>query len=279
VTTADYHRIERAIRFLEANFRSQPTLSEVAEAVGLSEFHFQRLFRRWAGISPKRFLQFVTASYADTLLPRRTVLDTAYEVGLSGTARLHDLMVNVHAATPGEIRTGGRGVTIDWGVHESAFGDCLIASTSRGICALAFIMPRSQEDALDELRRRWPNASLRHEPDRTAALAANVFGNGTQDIDLHVRGTNFQIRVWEALLRLGPGQVASYGDIATGIGRPEASRAVGQAVGANPVAYLIPCHRVIRGTGAFGGYHWGEDRKRIMLGWERARAEAGPEAA
>ena len=279
---ADYLRVEKAIQYLEENYRDQPDLGRVAERVGLSEFHFQRLFRRWAGVSPKRFLQFLTAEHARRMLEESsTVLEAAYGAGLSGPGRLHDLMVSLHAVTPGEIRAGGAGLVIDHGVHDSPFGRALLAATERGVCALSFIdEDRGAEGALADLRERWPGADLREDPARTGSFAERIFGGEGREpaapLPLLVRGTNFQVKVWEALLRLEPGEVTTYERLAESIGAPRAVRAVGTAVGRNPIAFLIPCHRVIRKSGAFGQYRWGASRKRAMLGWESARALGEP---
>lgn len=278
----DYERVASVIRYVEQRFREQPTLSDVAAHLSLSESHLQRLFTRWAGISPKRFLQFVTARHARRLLrERRSVLDAAYASGLSGPGRLHDLIVNLHAVTPGELKREGEGVAIRFGIHPSPFGRCLIARTARGICALAFLDADGPDAAREYLAERWPLAALRWAPEESEALARRIFrlerpaaGSRRGDaapIPLVLQGTNFQLRVWEALLRIPPGAVATYGDIATRIGEPGAARAVGAAAGRNPIAFLIPCHRVIRSTGAFGGYRWGETRKRALLAWESAR--------
>ena len=273
----DYVRVEKAIRYLEENVRRQPPLEEVARAAGLSEYHFQRLFRRWVGVSPKRFLQFLTAEHARGLLAeQRPVLEAAYEVGLSGGGRLHDLMVGVDAVTPGEVRRLGAGLVVRHGVHPTPFGDALVAVTERGICGLTFLGDEGAEPALAELRDRWPNATLLEDPDASAHLVDRIFGDGSPDVRLPLllRGTNFQVKVWEALLRIPAGAVVTYEEVAELAGAPGATRAVGTAVGRNPVAYLIPCHRVIRKTGAFGEYRWGSARKRAMLGWESARAVA-----
>lgn len=271
----DYVRVAKAIRYLEENFRRQPELAEVAAAVGISEYHFQRLFRRWAGVSPKRFLQFLTADYARELLRHSaTVLDAAFEAGLSGPGRLHDLLVSVDAVTPGETRRRGAGLTLRHGVHPTPFGPCLLAASDRGVCALTFVEPGGERGAVEQLAQRWENARLVADSTTTAPLVERIFAGGEgEPLTLHLRGTNFQIRVWEALLRIPEGAVATYGRVAGEVGEPAAVRAVGTAVGRNPVAFLIPCHRVIRGTGAFGGYAWGLTRKRAMLGWEAARRD------
>ncbi len=266
---SDFERAKRAIIFIAENADRQPTLTDVAAHVGLSPHHFQRLFARWAGVSPKRFLQHLTAARAKVLLREsRTVLDTAFAVGLSSTSRLHDLLVTTEAVTPGEFASFGDGVRLRYGIHETPFGGCLIAATDRGVCALRFVDEGTADVALDELHREWINASLIRESTLTADLAARIFERQVVPGDpLHVllRGTNFQLRVWEGLLRVPEGCLVSYGDLARRIGVPRASRAVASAVGANPVAYLIPCHRVLRSSGALGGYRWGIDRKLVML--------------
>ena len=275
----DYDRIEQAITYLEANFRNQPDLARVASQVGLSEYHFQRLFTRWAGISPKRFLQFLTADYAASLLRTSdSVLSATYAAGLSGPARLHDLILNVNAVTPGELKSGGAGVLIRYGRHDSPFGECILAVTDRGICGLTFVHDGGADAQVDELEQRWPAAELVEDPRATGKIAESIFAgrNGVKPgpLALLLKGTNFQIKVWEALLRIPPGAAVSYEGIARYLGSPSASRAVGAAVGANPIAYLIPCHRVLRKSGALGEYHWGTARKKAILGWEAARGEA-----
>lgn len=271
---SDYERIEKAIHYIDQNFRRQPPLEEVARSVGLSEYHFQRLFRRWAGVSPKRFLQFVTAGHArDMLTSSRTVLDTAYDAGLSGPGRLHDLMVTVDAMTPGEVQRLGAGLVIRYGFHDSPFGECLLAATDRGLCGLEFLSGGDREAAVEWLRSRWPGATLRPDQEESAVTAERVFAPGDSEgpIPIVLRGTNFQIKVWEALLRIPPGEVATYGEIAERVCSNRAARAVGAAIGRNPIAFVVPCHRAIHSTGAFGKYHWGSERKRAILGWEAAR--------
>ena len=274
--TTDYARIERTIRYLEENYRQQPDLKALARGAGLSEFHFQRLFRRWAGISPKRFVQYLTAGHAVRMLREsRTNLEAAYDSGLSGGGRLHDLLVNFHAVTPGELKRAGAGLTIQYGFHPSPFGACLIGATSRGVCHLSFLSKEDHRGALTKLMAEWPRAHFEEAPRVIAPIAQRLFkrGNGhAHNIDLHVRGTNFQIKVWEALLRIPPGGVVSYEDLARHIQAPRAVRAVANAVAHNPVAWLIPCHRVIRKSGALGGYRWGETRKKALLAWEAAQA-------
>lgn len=278
----DYHLIEQAIRFLDANARRQPELGEIAASVGLSEFHFQRLFQRWAGISPKRFLQFQTAQEAKRVLRESgDLLDASYSAGLSGPGRLHDLIVNVDAVTPGEYKRGGAGLAISWGVHASPFGDCLLAQTARGVCALEFLQPETEDEALARLRALWENARIEHAPDITAPVAARIFAPGAKlqaPLALLVKGTNFQVKVWEALLRIPAGRITTYAGLAGSLGVPRAARAVGSAIAANAIGYLIPCHRVIRNTGAFGEYRWGALRKRVLLSRELARAEVASAA-
>jgi AraC family transcriptional regulator of adaptative response/methylated-DNA-[protein]-cysteine methyltransferase len=272
---ADYARVEKGILYLEKNFRNQPGLGELAGAAGLSEFHFHRLFTRWAGISPKRFLQFLTASYATELLKEsRSVLDAAHDAGLSGPGRLHDLIVNVHAVTPGELKEEGKGLTVRYGVHQGPFGRYFLATTEKGVCALSFLKGIDSGEEVGALRETWKGA--RHIEDRkgTKPVADRIFRppGKTDASPFHVivKGTNFQIKVWEALLRIPPGYVLSYEDIAVRIGSPRAVRAVGSALARNPVAFLIPCHRVIRKTGAFGNYGGSPARKKAMLAWEAA---------
>jgi AraC family transcriptional regulator of adaptative response/methylated-DNA-[protein]-cysteine methyltransferase len=269
----DYERVEKAIRYIEAHFDRQPELKEIAGHVGLSEFHFQRLFSSWVGISPKRFLQFLTKEYLKGLLARPTsLLDAAFEAGLSGPGRLHDLFVTCEAVTPGEYRAGGRGVTISYGFHDSPFGECLIARTERGICWLSFSRDGNRQTLLAELKAAWKNASLVGDPGGTRPLVARIYDPSTwrraSPLPVLVKGTNFQIKVWEALLKIPVGTVVSYEDVALFIGMPKAARAVGNAVGKNPVSFVIPCHRVVRKTAEFGNYGGGPARKKAMLGWE-----------
>ena len=273
----DYKRMERAIQYLEKNYHRQPDLKEIAESVHLSEFHFQRLFTRWAGVSPKKFMQFLTLDYAKKLLEEsKSVLDATYEAGLSSPGRLHDLFVNIEAVTPGEFKQKGTGLTINYGIHPSPFGECLLAVTERGICGLSFIENGNSKKALQYLRANWPNARIVENRKMTAPFVEKIFGGGKQNgapLKLFLKGTNFQIKVWEALLKIPTGCVASYEAIAARIGKPTASRAVGSAVANNSIAYLIPCHRVIQKIGAFGNYRWGVPRKKAMLLWETSRKE------
>ncbi|MCY4478586.1 MAG: methylated-DNA--[protein]-cysteine S-methyltransferase [Rhodospirillales bacterium] len=273
----DYARIEAAILYLEEHFRDQPRLDDVARNVGLSPHHFQRMFRRWAGISPKRFGQFLTLDYAKAQLEASaSVLNAAYDAGLSGPSRLHDLFVTYEAMSPGAFKQGGDGVDISYGVHPSPFGSCFVGQTERGICALGFADDRSDASAVRaEFVRRWPAARFREDQAATEPVVARIFDGrqaaGAEPLRLALCGTNFQLKVWEALLRIPPGRITSYHALAQALGLPRSARAVGGAVAANPVSYLIPCHRVIRRSGRISNYEWGQSRKRVMLGWEAAR--------
>ena len=267
----DYARIEQAIHYIETNAYRQPDLNEVSAHIGLSEYHFQRLFTRWAGISPKRFLQFLTRENAKALLAQSAnLLDATYASGLSSPGRLHDLFVQTEAVTPGEFKSKGAGVDIVYGFHPSPFGECLLALTGRGICFLAFVQ-NDRPAALEQLRKAWPNAFLTEDPARTVAYVGQIFyRSNSAPLPVHLRGTNFQIKVWEALLRLPPGQVTTYQSLAAQIQSPGAARAVGNAVAHNPLAYLIPCHRVLQKTGRFGDYRYGAARKKAILLWENS---------
>lgn len=271
-SSEDYLRIEQAIAYLEGHYKEQPNLEEVAASIGLSEFHFQRLFTRWAGVSPKRFLQFLTKEGAKELLSRsENLLDTTHQVGLSSLGRLHDLFVTTEAVTPGEYKTQGEGVTIRYGIHLTPFGKCLIGMTERGICHLGFVQT-SEGDALDDLVANWKEARMIEDYRTTAALVGPIFdlrfSARIKPLTLHLRGTNFQLKVWEALLQIPAGAVTTYEGLAQRIGQPSASRAVGTAVGHNPIAVLIPCHRVIRKVGDFGNYRYGPERKKALLARE-----------
>ncbi len=275
----DAPRVERALEWLSRNFERQPSLAEAAGHAGLSEYHFQRLFRRQVGLSPKKYVQFLTLERAkDILAQSRSVLDAAYASGLSGPGRLHDLFVNVEAMTPGEYKHRGRGLTIRYGVHPSPFGQCLIMRTARGVCGLAFTSPARRRETFAELARGFEAATFIEDAGATAGVARTMFGepNGGGDLTLHLRGTPFRIKVWRALLAIPPGCVTSYGDLAHRIGAPGASRAAGNAIASNPVAWIIPCHRVIRASGVLGQYRWGRGRKLTMLSLEAGGAASGP---
>jgi len=270
----DYPRIAQAIEYLEKYANSQPELSEIASAVGLSEYHFQRVFSRWAGISPKRFLQFLTKENAKDLLEKsENLLDTTYGVGLSSLGRLHDLFVTTEAITPGQYKTGGEGLTIRYGLHDTPFGETLVGLTERGICHLSFV-GKSEGNAIDTLVSGWPQAKMIEDYSATEPLVEPIFDlthRNRKPLHLHLRGTNFQLKVWEALLRIPFGAVVTYQGLAEQAGSPGASRAVGTALGRNPIAVLIPCHRVIRKLGEFGNYRYGTIRKKALLGWEAAQ--------
>ena len=280
--TYTYQQIARAIEHLTTNFREQPSLSELAEKANLSEFHFQRLFTEWAGVSPKKFGQYLTLEHAKTRLRSGAPLaDTAHEAGLSGTGRLHDLFVSIEGVTPGQFRQAGLGIVLMHGVFESPFGPYVLGAINGKIALLHFL--NEGDDPEPILATAWPEAVLRPEPALIQPLADQIFPAGNLSptglmakdrLPVLLRGSAFQLKVWEALLKIPEGQLVSYDQIAESIGQPTASRAVGTAIGSNPVGYLIPCHRVIKKTGLFGGYRWGTDRKQAMLGWEAARTDA-----
>jgi AraC family transcriptional regulator of adaptative response/methylated-DNA-[protein]-cysteine methyltransferase len=275
----DYDLVRRAIAFLSGRWEEQPTLERLAAHLGLSPAHTQRLFKRWCGLSPKEFVQAVTIDHARNLLTSSaSVLDAAHEVGLSGAGRLHDLFIDHEAMTPGEFKRRGEGLEIDYGFHDTPFGDALLLATDRGVAGLAFVdedKGQSREEALADMTGRWPKAMFIDAPERTAPHATRIFDPGCWSAEQPVRlvliGTDFEIRVWQALLRIPMGRAVTYADIARHIGHPSASRAVGSAVGRNPISFVVPCHRVLRGDGQLGGYHWGLTRKRALIGWETGR--------
>lgn len=280
---SDAARIARTLDRLASRFPEQPTLGELAAEAGLSEHHFQRMFTRWVGVSPKKFLQHLTLEAAKRCLRESaSVLDAAYESGLSGPGRLHDLFVTLEAMTPGEYKTRGEGVTVRYGFHESPFGECLLMVTARGICGLGFVPPGERDTALGRMSRGWERADLRRDDGATAAYIPRIFAEPGSSapcdlppLRLLLRGSRFQLKVWQALLTMPPGTLTTYQDIARRLGLPPgAARAVGNANGANPIPWLIPCHRVIRKTGALGGYAWGEGCKLAMIGWEAVATEA-----
>jgi AraC family transcriptional regulator of adaptative response/methylated-DNA-[protein]-cysteine methyltransferase len=268
----NFERIAQAIDYIGRNFRAQPSLDEVSAHVHLSPYHFQRLFSDWAGVSPKKFLQYISVEHAKSMLraPQVTLFDVAHETGLSGTGRLHDLFVNIEGMTPGEYKNGGADLHITFSCSDSPFGKMGIASTARGICFMAFT--ESEIQAMSNLQAQFPNARIEIGPSAMHDRASEVFSGGkTGTAQLHLKGTPFQFKVWEALLKIPTGRLSSYGALASEIGAPGASRAVGTAIGKNPIAYLIPCHRVIQSGGLPGGYRWGTTRKAAMIGWEAAR--------
>ena len=274
-----YHAsIERALQYLSRNWRQQPDLAEAARAAGMSEYHFQRVFTRWVGVSPKKFLGFLTLDSAKACLERGdSVLDAAYEAGLSGPSRLHDLFLGQEAVTPGEYKLRGQGLKIGYGFAPSPFGECLLLWTGRGVCGLGFVDDGDRAACLADLKGRWSEAAYTEDAPAARRLAEDVFAPVEQrrKLGLVLYGSPFQVKVWEALLRVPEGALVSYDRLAAAIGKPGAARAVGSAVGANPISFLIPCHRAIRKTGAIGDYHWGGARKLALIGWEQARAEQG----
>jgi AraC family transcriptional regulator of adaptative response/methylated-DNA-[protein]-cysteine methyltransferase len=270
----NYNRIAEAIDYIKANFKEQPNLDEVAEKVHLSPFHFQRLFSEWAGTSPKKFLQYTSLEHAKKLLKENlaTISETAYETGLSGTSRLHDLFVNIEGMTPAEYKNGGKNLEINFSFAESPFGNIIVASTQKGVCFMAFA--ENEETGFEDLKHKFPNAAFSRKLDLAQQNALFIFQNDwskLSEIKLHLKGTDFQLKVWETLLKIPMGQLSTYGSIAQKIEKPNASRAVGTAIGSNPVAFLIPCHRVIQSSGIFGGYMWGNTRKTAIIGWEGAQ--------
>jgi AraC family transcriptional regulator of adaptative response/methylated-DNA-[protein]-cysteine methyltransferase len=274
--SGDYDLIRRAIAFLSETWVEQPSLDRLAQHLGLSPAHCQKLFKRWCGLSPKEFVQAITVDHARNLLGgSASILDTAYEVGLSGTGRLHDLFVSHEAMTPGDYKRRGEGLEMAYGFHASPFGEALLVATERGVAGLAFVNEdkgQTRADVLADMMQRWPKARYVEAPDRTAPHAKVIF-NATkwskdQPVRLVMIGTDFDVRVWETLLKIPMGRAVSYTDIARHIGSPSASRAVGSAVGRNPISFVVPCHRVLRGDGTLGGYHWGLTRKRALIGWE-----------
>ena len=272
--STDYERVEAAIRYIRNNVEHQPDLKSVAAHVGLSPYHFQRLFQRWAGVSPKRFLEYLTLEQAKNMLRQSsTVLDASLESGLSGPGRLHDHFVSIEAVTPGEFKKGGEGLLITYAWHDSPFGEAFMAITHRGILALAFCDSSEEESHLVELKKGWPNASFTMDKAAISKIMHGLFddeGRQKENILLHIRGTNFQVRVWQALLNIPVGSVTSYQAIAECIDKPRSVRAVANAIAANPVAWLIPCHRVLRSNGELSGYRWGPNRKQLMLAREWA---------
>ncbi|MEO5564249.1 MAG: methylated-DNA--[protein]-cysteine S-methyltransferase [Chitinophagaceae bacterium] len=272
----DYERIEKAIAFISENFRQQPDLDEVAKQVFLSPFHFQRLFKEWAGVTPKKFLQYTSLEHAKQLLQQKNSLaDVSFEAGLSGTGRLHDLFIKIEGMTPGEFKNDGENLQINYSFAETPFGDVLIASTPKGISHISFA--DDQKSELETLKKRFGKASFIQKTDLLQQNALQIFKKDWTDlpqIKLHLKATPFQVKVWEALLKIPFGGISTYSTIAEKIQLPKASRAVGTAIGSNPVAFLIPCHRVIRSTGVIGEYHWGSNRKTAMIGWEGAKTRA-----
>jgi AraC family transcriptional regulator of adaptative response/methylated-DNA-[protein]-cysteine methyltransferase len=273
----NYTRIAEAIAYIQNNFTSQPSFEEIAKEINVSPYHFHKMFTDWAGVSPKKFLQYITVQHARAILKHegKTVFDASFETGLSGTGRLHDLFISIEGMTPGEYKHGGKNLTIHYSFAETPFGQVLIASTYKGICYMAFVDDTVK--AFDALRVSFPNASFKQITDTLQQQALYIFTHSdwTQlnKIKLHLKATPFQLKVWETLLKIPVGSLSTYGNIAKQMDAPNASRAVGTAIGKNPVAFLIPCHRVIQSSGLLGGYHWGGVRKASIIGWEAARME------
>lgn len=272
----NYSRIAEAIAYIKSNFKEQPNLDEIAQQVHLSPFHFQRLFSEWAGTTPKKFLQYISLGHAKILLKdqQATLFDTAFETGLSGTGRLHDLFINIEGMTPAEYKNGGKNLSVNYSFAESPFGNLIVASTPRGICYMAF--NDDEANALSDLKQKFSNAIFQRKLDLMQQNALFIFQNDWSklpEIKLHLKGTDFQLKVWETLLKIPLGKLSTYGNIAEQIGNPNASRAVGTAIGSNPVAFLIPCHRVIQSSGNIGGYLWGNTRKTAIIGWESAKTD------
>lgn len=272
----NYTRIAKAIEYIQTHFKEQPSLDEVAEKVHLSPFHFQRLFTDWAGVSPKKFLQYTSVQYAKNILKdnHSTLFDAAFETGLSGTGRLHDLFIKIEGMTPGEFKNGGDNLFINYSYAETPFGNIVVASTTKGICYMAFA--DDEQQALIDLQQHFPKAHFKQMLDIIQQNALYIFTHDwskLHQIKLHLKGTDFQLKVWETLLKIPMGKLSTYGNIAAQIKKPNASRAVGTAIGSNPVAFLIPCHRVIQSTGTFGGYMWGPIRKTAIIGWEAAKTQ------
>jgi len=273
----DYNRIAAAIDYIRQHFKDQPSVDTVAEEVHLSSSHFKRMFTQWAGTSPKKFLQYISVEHAKRMLQesQATLFDTAFETGLSSTSRLHDLFVNIEGMTPAEYKQGAKNLQINYSFAESPFGPLIVASTSKGVCYMAF--EQDEGRAFNDLRLKFPNAVFQRKLDLLQQNALFIFQNDWSklpEIKLHLKGTDFQLKVWESLLKIPMGQLSTYGNIADQIGNPHASRAVGSAIGHNPVAYLIPCHRVIQSSGNFGGYMWGTNRKAAIIGWEGVRSKS-----
>ncbi|WP_196892052.1 bifunctional helix-turn-helix domain-containing protein/methylated-DNA--[protein]-cysteine S-methyltransferase [Aureivirga marina] len=271
-----YNKVAEAISYIDDNFKEQPSLDDIAKHVNLSSFHFQRLFKDWVGISPKQYLKFISSNYAKSLLKKKesNLFDTAFDMGLSGTSRLHDMFITIEGMTPGEYKNGGSTLIINYSFAESLFGKIIVAATKKGICHLAF--SEDNNLAFEELKEIFPNAIFHQKFDKFQEEALLIFRNdwsNLKEIKLHLKGTKFQLKVWEALLSIPYGNISTYGEIAKKIEQPLASRAVGTAIGNNPIAYLIPCHRVIQKSGNFGGYHWNPIRKKAIIGWEASKLE------
>jgi AraC family transcriptional regulator of adaptative response/methylated-DNA-[protein]-cysteine methyltransferase len=272
----DYQRIEQVIKYLQANFKQQPDLEEIADSVHLSKYHFQRIFKRWAGVTPAQFLHYLTLEYAkQRLRESNSIFDTSLDAGLSSPSRLHDMFITFEAVTPGEYKAYGKDLEIFYGFHASPFGECFVSVTQRGICALRFVADKDREAVLTQVQQEWPEAVFLEAPQRTENVIEQIFGavqvDAKRGLHLVLKGTNFQVQVWQALLQIPPGSMVSYQDIAEYLSKPSAARAVGSAIANNPIGYLIPCHRVISKAGKAHRYRWGAERKQAILGWEASR--------
>lgn len=269
----DYNRVAKAIKYISEHSTEQPNLDDIAKSVHLSPYHFHRMFKEWAGVTPKEFLQFISLNHAKKLLAdNQTIEEATFNTGLSSTSRLHDLFVNIEGMTPGEFKNQGRELNIKYHFTQSPFGDILVASTGKGICSLKFV--ETIEDGINQLKDTWANADITEAKDDHIENLQKIFADDWENLDkikLHIRGTDFQLKVWEALLKIPSGQLVTYSNVADQIGNPNASRAVGSALAKNPIAYLIPCHRVIRKVGGIGEYRWGSSRKKAIIGWEAAQ--------
>jgi AraC family transcriptional regulator, regulatory protein of adaptative response / methylated-DNA-[protein]-cysteine methyltransferase len=272
----DYQRIEKAIQFVETHFKSQPTLEQMAKSVYMSKFHFNRLFKRWVGVTPNQFMQYLTLEYTkEKLVESCSLLDTSLDAGLSGPSRLHDLFISFEAMTPGEYKQMGAGLDIQYGFGNTPFGECLVACTSRGICHLGFVPKEGRSESLNQLKKAWPEANFLNKAEQSLEIINRIFkiepSKISRPFHLHLKGTNFQVNVWRALLSIPEGKVVTYQDIATYIGRSTAFRAVANAIAINPIGYLIPCHRVIAKSGATHQYRWGSSRKKAIIGYEAVK--------
>jgi AraC family transcriptional regulator of adaptative response/methylated-DNA-[protein]-cysteine methyltransferase len=272
----DFQRIAKAIQFIEDNFKSQPTLDKIAESVHLSKYHFDRLFKRWAGVSPMQFLQFITLEYSkQRLIESKSLLETSLDAGLSGPSRLHDLFVTFDAMTPGDFKKQGAGLKISYGFCESPFGECLLSTTKRGICYFGFVEKGERSEILNQLYQTWSGSGFEENPTDICSIVKDIFRSDQQKsahpFNVQIKGTNFQINVWKALLNIPKGCVVSYQDVASYMGHPKAFRAVASTIAINPVAFLIPCHRVIAKSGKIHQYRWGSARKEVLIGWEAAK--------
>ncbi|MGM0589628.1 MAG: methylated-DNA--[protein]-cysteine S-methyltransferase [Bacteroidota bacterium] len=269
----NYKRVAKAIKYISDHSTDQPKLEDIAKSVHLSPYHFHRMFKEWAGVTPKEFLQFISLNHAKKLLKdNQTIEDTTFHTGLSSTSRLHDLFINIEGMTPGEFKNEGKELEIKYDFTESPFGQMMVASTGKGICSLQFV--KTRQSGINLLERTWAKADIKNEKDDHIENVEHIFNNDWENLDkikLHIKGTDFQLKVWEALLKIPSGTIVTYSDVAKKIKNPKATRAVGTALAKNTIAYLIPCHRVIKKVGGIGEYRWGRTRKKAIIGWESAK--------